>query len=78
MDEIVPYHTETDLEDILKSFQIDIRFIGEEYMNVDFTGKQYCLDNNIELYYNARRHNWSSSELRRRIADKENKGKEWN
>ena len=31
VDEIVPYVREQDLEDILKSFKIDVRIIGEEY-----------------------------------------------
>ena len=31
IDEIVPYQTEQDLLDILELFQIDVRFLGEEY-----------------------------------------------
>jgi glycerol-3-phosphate cytidylyltransferase len=67
IDEIVPYSTELELMEILQSFKIDIRFIGEDYLEKEFTGKQFCLDNNIELLFNSRRHNFSSSGLRNKI-----------
>lgn len=67
VDEIVPYATERDLEDILQSFQIDIRFVGEEYLNKDFTARTYCEDNGIELFFNSRDHRFSSSGLRREV-----------
>ena len=67
VDEIVPYATEKDLEDIFASFQLDYRFIGIEYKDKDFTAKDVCLSRKIELIYNSRSHKWSSSELRNRI-----------
>ena len=66
VDEIIPYSTEQDLMDLLAALPINIRFIGEEYMNKDFTGKQYCMDNNIGIYYNSRKHRFSTTDLRRR------------
>ncbi|MDM1499545.1 adenylyltransferase/cytidyltransferase family protein [Myroides odoratimimus] len=54
VDEIVPYITEQDLEDIMHSFQIDVRILGEEYKGKDFTAKKYCLQKGIEIYYNKR------------------------
>ena len=68
VDEVVPYITEKDLDEILRSFKIDVRVIGEEYRDKDFTGKAYCEQKGIELYYNRRDHGFSSSELRKRIA----------
>ena len=68
VDEVVPYITEKDLDEILRSFKIDFRIIGEEYRDKDFTGKAYCEQKVIELYYNRRDHGFSSSELRKRIA----------
>ena len=68
VDEVVPYITEKDLDEILRSFKIDVRIIGEEYLDKDFTGKAYCEQKGIELYYNRRDHGFSSSELRKRIA----------
>ena len=69
IDQIVPYATEKEIEDILLTYKIDKRFIGEEYKTKEFTGKQLCVDNDIELYYNKRQHSFSSSNLRQRIID---------
>lgn len=67
IDEILVYETEQDLLELLKSQTIHIRFLGEEYKHRDFTGKQYCIDNGIELFYHQRQHSFSSSELRDRV-----------
>ena len=72
VDEILVYSTEYDLLQLLMTQTIHIRFLSEEYLNRDFTGKQYCIDNNIELCYHKRQHNYSSSELRARVAMLEN------
>lgn len=72
VDEIVPYATEQDLEDILRSFKIDVRILGDEYKDKNFTGRAYCESKGIELYYNRRDHRFSSSSLRKEVADKEN------
>jgi glycerol-3-phosphate cytidylyltransferase len=71
VDEIVPYATEQDLEDILRSFKLDVRIIGDEYKEKNFTGRKYCEEKGIELYYNVRDHRFSSSSLRKEVADKE-------
>ncbi len=71
VDEIVPYATEQDLEDILQSFQIDMRIVGDEYLQKDFTGRKYCKEKGIELYFNTRDHRFSSSGLRKEVFDKE-------
>jgi len=67
IDEIVPYVTEQDIEDILKAFKIDVRIIGEEYKQKNFTGKEYCNEKGIEIYYNARDHRFSSTGLRKQL-----------
>lgn len=72
IDEILVYETEFDLLQLLQTQTIHIRFLSEEYLNRDFTGKQYCIDNNIELHYHKRSHVYSSSELRTRTAELEN------
>lgn len=71
VDEIVPYATEQDLEDILRAFKIDVRIIGEEYRDKNFTGKTFCEEKEIALYYNIRNHRFSSSELRKVVMDVE-------
>jgi glycerol-3-phosphate cytidylyltransferase len=71
VDEIVPYATEQDLEDILQSFDIQMRILGDEYSERDFTGRKYCEEKGIELYFNTRDHRFSSSSLRREVAEME-------
>ena len=73
VDEIVPYATEKDLEDILNMYTLDVRIIGEEYKKKTFTGRAVCSKRGIEIYYNKRDHRFSSSDLRKRVSDRENK-----
>ena len=73
VDEIVPYETESDVIDILELFDLDIRFLGEEYREKEFTGKDICRKRGIQLYFNKRDHRFSSSGLRKRVAERENK-----
>jgi glycerol-3-phosphate cytidylyltransferase len=67
IDEILVYETEADLLNLIKTQTIHIRFLSEEYKDIDFTGKQYCIDHGIELHYHLRRHQYSSTELRNRV-----------
>jgi glycerol-3-phosphate cytidylyltransferase len=70
-DEILVYETEQDLLNLIQTQTIHVRFLSEEYLNRDFTGKQYCLNNGIELHYHKRKHQYSSSDLRRRVYELE-------
>ena len=49
-------------------YHIDVRILGEEYRNLDFTGKDICKKRGIALYFNERAHRFSSSELRTRVS----------
>lgn len=69
VDEIVVYATEKDLLDILLSYPIDVRIIGAEYQEKDFTGKEL----GIPIHYNHRRHSFSTTELRQRVLEAETK-----
>jgi glycerol-3-phosphate cytidylyltransferase len=71
VDETVVYQTEKDLEDILLTLPIDVRILGIEYAEKDFTGKDICFDRGIELVFNQRDHSFSSSNLRKRVAHAE-------
>lgn len=71
VDETVVYQTEKDLEDILLTLPIDIRILGVEYADKEFTGRDICYDRGIELIFNDRDHSFSSSSLRKRVADAE-------
>lgn len=67
VDKVIPYTTEKELIDILQSQEIDIRFVGEEYREQNFTGK----DLGIPIHYNKRSHSFSSTELRKRVFEVE-------
>jgi glycerol-3-phosphate cytidylyltransferase len=71
IDEIIVYDTEKDLEDLLMFLPINVRIIGEEYKDKEFTGKQICEDRGIKIWYNSRNHRFSSSELRKRTYQSE-------
>lgn len=68
VDEVVVYQTEKDLEDLLLILPVDVRILGVEYMEKDFTGRAICERRGIELVFNGRDHSFSSSSLRKRVA----------
>jgi glycerol-3-phosphate cytidylyltransferase len=67
VDEVVVYATEKELKDILLSYPIDVRILGDEYAHKAFTGQE--LD--IEIYFNKRKHSFSTTELRQRVVEAE-------
>jgi|TARA_Y100000361_G_scaffold83813_1_gene74223 glycerol-3-phosphate cytidylyltransferase len=69
VDEIIPYLHEKDLEDILNMRTINVRILGEEYRDKEFTGRDICKKRDIELHFNKRDHRFSSSDLRKRIGE---------
>lgn len=73
VDEILLYDTEADLLNLIKTQTMHIRFLSEEYLNRDFTGKDYCMANDIELFYHKRQHSYSTTELRKRVYELEKK-----
>ena len=72
VDEIVVYNTEKDLEDILLTLPLDVRILGVEYMQSEFTGRAICEKRKIELVFNSRDHSFSSTNLRERVWQSEN------
>ena len=69
VDEIIPYQTEQDLQDILSMYHITVRVLGEEYREKDFTGKDICRKRGIDLYFNKREHRFSTTDLRERVTN---------
>jgi len=69
VDEVIPYETEKDLEDIFQMYNISVRIIGEEYQGKNFTGKEICVKKHIKIVYNKREHRFSTTDLRKRIKD---------
>jgi len=76
VDEVLIYSSEKELEDLLKTLPIEIRVMGVEYMDKEFTGKQICQERGIKIYYNARDHSFSSSDLRQRVYEAEKQKRE--
>jgi len=70
VDEVIPYVTEADLEDILAMYPINVRILGEEYRDKDFTGRDICKKRGIELYFNRREHRFSTTDLRNRVSER--------
>ena len=71
VDEVVVYQTEKDVVDLLLILPVDVRILGIEYEHKDFTGKAECLARGIQIVYNSRDHSFSSSSLRKRVAEAE-------
>jgi glycerol-3-phosphate cytidylyltransferase len=71
VDKIIPYSTEEELITIFSSLDLDIRIIGEEYKDTDFTGKDVCIKRGIKIVYNKRDHDFSTTSLRQRIYEQE-------
>jgi len=65
VDEIIVYETELDLYNLLKGLKLDVRFVGEDHKNKPFTGD----DLEIRVIFNSRNHDYSSSNLLKRIRE---------
>jgi glycerol-3-phosphate cytidylyltransferase len=69
VDKVIPYATEKELIDILLSYPIDVRILGDEYEHKSFTGRNECIAKGIKLYFNKREHTFSTTELRQRVIE---------
>jgi len=70
VDQVIPYSTEKDLENLFGVLDINVRFIGMDHINDVPTAQEVCKQRNIEIVYNTRYHSYSSSELRERMESK--------
>lgn len=68
VDLILIYDTEESLQKIIEALPINVRILGSDYKEKDFTGKEYHLNSGTEIYYHKRDHDYSSSKLRQKIA----------
>lgn len=71
VDKIIPYSTEEELDTIFSSLDLDVRIIGEEYKEKEFTAKRICQKRGIRIIYNKREHEFSTTNLRKKIYEKE-------
>ena len=72
VNEVIIYDTEADLLEMLDTLDWDVRILGDEYKNKEFTGREKYLE---KCYFNKRPHSFSSSELRERVANEHFKSK---
>lgn len=73
VDEVIPLQGEEDLALALAMLDYDVRFVGEDYRDKTFTGKDICEKRGKEIVYTRRMHNLSSTTLRQRVAYAERK-----
>jgi glycerol-3-phosphate cytidylyltransferase len=69
VDYILEYSTENDLLNILQELKPDIRILGTDWKDKQYTGYQF----NIKIYWHIRDHDYSTSNLRKRIYQEESK-----
>lgn len=69
VDFIIPYDTERDLINMMATLDINKRFVGIDHQLDVITGQSICDRRNIEIIFNDRNHDYSSSELRSRIGN---------
>ena len=67
VDEIIPYETERDLRNLLATQPITVRFLGSDYEHRGVTGEDICIARHIDVLYAPRFHDYSSTEMRRRL-----------
>lgn len=65
VDDIVEYDTEVELIDLLKKIVPDVRFLGDDYVDKPFTGKEL----GIRIHYVDRSHGYSSTTVRNRVKE---------
>ena len=63
IDEVYMYQTEDELLHLMKTFDLDVRILGEDYLNKYFTGG----DLGHEVIYTTRSHEWSTTKFKNRI-----------
>lgn len=79
---IIPYESEKDLLNLLVTVPHQVRFLGTDYVDRDFTGQEIYGSNmytedQVDKYtifhpcviFIPRRHDYSTSSLRKRVAD---------
>jgi len=71
VDEVVVYQTEQDLLDLLLILPLDVRILGTEYEDKNYTGRNEGAGRGVQVIFNRRDHSFSSSSLRKRVAEAE-------
>lgn len=65
IDDVKAYTYENELVELLKNGNFNVRFLGDDYVNKDFTGSNL----NIPVYYISRNHGWSTTKFKNLLVD---------
>ena len=65
IDDVKTYETEAELYELIKEVNPDIRFLGDDYKDKDYTGK----DLNIPVHWIGRDHGWSTTKFKLQITN---------
>ena len=71
VDEVIPYQDKEDAATLIQSFNFDIYFLGEDYKDKEFENSDLLKALKKEVFYLPRNHNFSSTNLKIRVVDKE-------
>lgn len=71
VDEVIPYKDKEDAATLIQSFNFDIYFLGEDYKDKEFENSDLLKTLKKEVFYLPRNHNFSSTNLKIRVVDKE-------
>ena len=64
IDNVQVYTYEKELIQLIENNKFDIRFLGDDYINKDFTGSKL----NIPVHYISRNHGWSTTKFKNLIS----------
>ena len=64
VNEVSTYDTENDLINLILKINPGVRFLGDDYKDKDFTGKELPID----IHYLDRSHGWSTTKFKTMIA----------
>ena len=78
VDEIIPFESDNDITDMLQSLPVHKYFVGEEYKMIDFSGRDYCISDGIEIVYTKNKNRFSSHSIRKIVSQREAEKKDEN
>ena len=65
IDDVLTYNLESELHELIVLLKPDIRFLGDDYKEKDYTGK----DLNIPVHWIGRDHGWSTTKFKLKITN---------
>ena len=71
VDKVFVYNTEADLIRLIKKIKPDVRIIGADWKGKKITGGELAKELGHKIHYNSRNHQYSSTELKKRIYEAE-------